>query len=139
MSGALCLASPWPGQARTVWGDHQRFKETYFTQYPGYYFTGDGARRDEDGYYWITGRIDDVLNVSGHRLGTAEIESALVAHEAVAEAAVVGYPHPIKGQGIYAYVLLDVRLRGQRTTRAARRGAQGAGAPRDRRPSRRPT
>ena len=106
VSGALCLGTPWPGQARTVWGDHHRFKETYFTQYPGYYFTGDGVRRDEDGYYWITGRIDDVLNVSGHRLGTAEIESALVAHEAVAEAAVVGFPHPIKGQGIYAYVLL---------------------------------
>ncbi|MBI5607473.1 MAG: acetate--CoA ligase [Deltaproteobacteria bacterium] len=107
VSGALCLASPWPGQARTVFGDHKRFRETYFTQYPGYYFTGDGARRDEDGYYWITGRIDDVINVSGHRLGTAEIESALVAHEAVAEAAVVGYPHPIKGQGIYCYVLLN--------------------------------
>jgi acetyl-CoA synthetase len=106
VSGALCLGTPWPGQARTVWGDHHRFKETYFTQYPGHYFTGDGVRRDEDGYYWITGRIDDVLNVSGHRLGTAEIESALVAHEAVAEAAVVGFPHPIKGQGIYAYVLL---------------------------------
>ena len=107
VSGALCLATPWPGQARTVWGDHQRFKETYFSQYKGYYFTGDGCRRDEDGYYWITGRIDDVLNVSGHRLGTAEVESALVAHEAVAEAAVVGYPHPIKGQGIYAYVTLS--------------------------------
>ena len=106
VSGALCLASPWPGQARTVWGDHQRFRETYFSQYKGYYFTGDGCRRDEDGYYWITGRIDDVLNVSGHRLGTAEVESALVAHEAVAEAAVVGFPHAIKGQGIYAYVLL---------------------------------
>ena len=106
VSGALCLATPWPGQARTVWGDHQRFKETYFTQYKGYYFTGDGCRRDDDGYYWITGRIDDVLNVAGHRLGTAEVESALVAHEAVAEAAVVGYPHPIKGQGIYAYVLV---------------------------------
>ena len=106
VSGALCLSAPWPGQARTVYGDHQRFKETYFTQYPGYYFTGDGVRRDEDGYYWITGRIDDVLNVSGHRLGTAEIESALVAHEAVAEAAVVGFPHEIKGQGIYAYVAL---------------------------------
>jgi acetyl-CoA synthetase len=106
VSGALCLGGPWPGQARTVWGDHHRFKETYFTQYPGYYFTGDGARRDEDGYYWITGRIDDVLNVSGHRLGTAEVESALVAHDAVAEAAVVGFPHPIKGQGIYAYVFL---------------------------------
>ncbi|MBM3991335.1 MAG: acetate--CoA ligase [Planctomycetes bacterium] len=107
VSGALCLASPWPGQARTVWGDHQRFKETYFTQYKGLYFTGDGCTRDEDGYYWITGRIDDVLNVSGHRLGTAEVESALVAHDAVAEAAVVGFPHDIKGQGIYAYVLLN--------------------------------
>jgi len=107
VAGALCLAAPWPGQARTVWGDHQRFKQTYFTQFPGYYFTGDGCRRDEDGYYWITGRIDDVLNVSGHRLGTAEIESALVAHEAVAEAAVVGCPHPIKGEGIYCYVLLN--------------------------------
>jgi acetyl-CoA synthetase len=106
VAGALCLATPWPGQARTVWGDHQRFRQTYFSQYPGYYFTGDGVRRDEDGYYWITGRIDDVLNVSGHRLGTAEIESALVAHEAVAEAAVVGFPHPIKGTGIYAYVTL---------------------------------
>ena len=106
VSGALCLTSPWPGQARTVWGDHQRFKETYFTQFPGKYFTGDGCRRDEDGYYWITGRIDDVLNVSGHRLGTAEVESALVAHEAVAEAAVVGFPHAVKGEGIYAYVLL---------------------------------
>ena len=106
VSGALCLSTPWPGQARTVWGDHGRFRDTYFTTYPGYYFTGDGCRRDEDGYYWITGRIDDVLNVSGHRLGTAEVESALVAHDAVAEAAVVGYPHPIKGQGIYAYVTL---------------------------------
>jgi acetyl-CoA synthetase len=106
VAGALCLGSPWPGQARTVYGDHQRFKETYFSQYPGYYFTGDGVRRDEDGYYWITGRIDDVLNVSGHRLGTAEVESALVAHEAVAEAAVVGFPHAIKGQGVYAYVTL---------------------------------
>ena len=106
VSGALCLGTPWPGIARTVWGDHHRFKETYFTQYPGLYFTGDGCRRDEDGYYWITGRIDDVLNVSGHRLGTAEVESALVAHEAVAEAAVVGYPHSSKGQGIYAYVIV---------------------------------
>ena len=106
VSGALCLNSAWPGQARTIHGDHHRFKETYFTQYPGYYFTGDGARRDEDGYYWITGRIDDVINVSGHRLGTAEIESALVAHEAVAEAAVVGYPHEVKGTAIYAYVVL---------------------------------
>jgi len=107
VSGALCLGTPWPGQARTVWGDHQRFKETYFTKYKGLYFTGDGCRRDEDGYYWITGRIDDVLNVSGHRLGTAEVESALVAHPAVAEAAVVGFPHDIKGQGIYAYVILS--------------------------------
>jgi acetyl-CoA synthetase len=112
VTGALCLATPWPGQARTVHGDHQRFKETYFTAYPGYYFTGDGCRRDEDGYYWITGRIDDVLNVSGHRIGTAELESALVAHESVAEAAVVGYPHPIKGQGIYAYVVLTNEFTG---------------------------
>ena len=106
VTGNLCIERTWPGQARTVYGDHQRFHETYFTQYPGYYFTGDGCRRDEDGYYWITGRVDDVINVSGHRLGTAEVESALVAHEAVAEAAVVGYPHAIKGQGIFAYVLL---------------------------------
>ena len=102
--GALVLSRPWPAIMRTVYGDHQRFIDTYFKQYPGYYFTGDGARRDADGYYWITGRIDDVLNVSGHRLGTAEIESALVLHAQVAEAAVVGYPHDIKGQGIYAYV-----------------------------------
>jgi acetyl-CoA synthetase len=114
VSGALCLASPWPGQARTVWGDHQRFKETYFASFKGLYFTGDGCRRDEDGYYWITGRIDDVLNVSGHRLGTAEVESALVAHEAVAEAAVVGFPHSIKGQGIYAYVIVSSEYRGGR-------------------------
>ncbi len=93
---------------RTVYGQHERFKEMYFTRVPGYYFTGDGCRRDEDGYYWITGRIDDVINVSGHRLGTAEVESALVSHPAVAEAAVVGYPHEIKGQGIYAYVTLKV-------------------------------
>ena len=104
--GVLCIADSWPGQMRTVWGDHQRFMETYFQQYPGYYFTGDGCRRDEDGYYWITGRVDDVINVSGHRMGTAEVESALVAHEKVAEAAVVGYPHQVKGQGIYAYVTL---------------------------------
>ncbi|MCS5603433.1 MAG: AMP-binding protein, partial [Paracoccus sp.] len=104
--GVLCIADSWPGQMRTVWGDHKRFEETYFQQYPGYYFTGDGCRRDEDGYYWITGRVDDVINVSGHRMGTAEVESALVAHEKVAEAAVVGYPHPVKGQGIYAYVTL---------------------------------
>jgi acetyl-CoA synthetase len=115
VSGALCMASPWPGQARTVYGDHHRFKETYFTAYPGYYFTGDGCRRDEDGYYWITGRIDDVLNVSGHRLGTAEIESALVAHDSVAEAAVVGYSHPIKGTGVYAYVVLTSGYSGQST------------------------
>ncbi|HSQ08542.1 MAG TPA: acetate--CoA ligase [Chromatiaceae bacterium] len=102
--GALVLMRPWPAQMRTVYGDHQRYVDTYFKQYPGSYFTGDGARRDADGYYWITGRIDDVLNVSGHRLGTAEIESALVLHPHVAEAAVVGYPHDIKGQGIYAYV-----------------------------------
>ncbi len=104
--GALAISRPWPGIMRTVYGDHQRFKETYFAMYPGYYFSGDGARRDEDGYYWITGRVDDVINVSGHRMGTAEIESALVLHEAVAEAAVVGYPHDLKGQGIYAYVTL---------------------------------
>jgi acetyl-CoA synthetase len=91
---------------RTVWGDHERFQDTYFSQYKGYYFSGDGCRRDEDGYYWITGRVDDVINVSGHRMGTAEVESALVAHAKVAEAAVVGYPHEIKGQGIYAYVTL---------------------------------
>jgi acetyl-CoA synthetase len=104
--GVLCISDSWPGQMRTLWGDHARFEEAYFSQYPGYYFTGDGCRRDEDGYYWITGRVDDVLSVSGHRLGTAEVESALVAHPKVAESAVVGYPHPIKGQGIYAYVTL---------------------------------
>ncbi|MSP42317.1 MAG: acetate--CoA ligase [Alphaproteobacteria bacterium] len=106
-SGNLCLTDSWPGQMRTVYGDHQRFIETYFTTYPGKYFTGDGCRRDEDGYYWITGRVDDVINVAGHRMGTAEVESALVAHPKVAEAAVVGYPHDIKGQGIYAYVTLN--------------------------------
>jgi acetyl-CoA synthetase len=106
VEGALCLKRSWPGQARTIYKDHARFKETYFSQYKGLYFTGDGCKRDEDGYYWVTGRIDDVLNVSGHRLGTAEVESALVEHEAVVEAAVVGYPHDIKGQGIYAYVVL---------------------------------
>ncbi len=105
-SGNLCIADSWPGQMRTVFGDHQRFVDTYFKAYPGKYFTGDGARRDADGYYWITGRVDDVINVAGHRLGTAEIESALVAHPKVSEAAVVGYPHDIKGQGIYAYVTL---------------------------------
>ena len=104
--GVLCISDSWPGQMRTVYGDHQRFVDTYFSQYKGYYFTGDGCRRDADGYYWITGRVDDVINVSGHRMGTAEVESALVAHAKVAEAAVVGYPHAIKGQGIYAYVTL---------------------------------
>ena len=102
--GALCIKHSWPGQMRTVWGDHERFIQTYFSTFPGMYMTGDGARRDEDGYYWITGRVDDVMNVSGHRLGTAEIESALVLHPSVAEAAVVGYPHDIKGEAIYAYV-----------------------------------
>ncbi|WP_457674085.1 AMP-binding enzyme, partial [Thiolapillus sp.] len=105
-SGNLAIKHPWPSMMRTVYGDHKRFYETYFQMYPGYYFTGDGAKRDADGYYWITGRVDDVLNVSGHRLGTAEIESALVLHPKVAEAAVVGYPHEITGQGIYAYVTL---------------------------------
>ena len=105
-SGALVIKNSWPGQMRTVYGDHVRFKETYFSMFPGRYFTGDGARRDENGYYWITGRVDDVINVSGHRMGTAEVESALVLHDAVAEAAVVGFPHDIKGQGIYAYVTL---------------------------------
>tara|TARA_E500000331_G_C17264349_1_gene716567 strand:+ start:1873 stop:3843 length:1971 start_codon:yes stop_codon:yes gene_type:complete len=106
VSGNLAISGSWPGQIRTVFGDHQRCIDTYYSTYTGYYFTGDGARRDEDGYYWITGRVDDVLNVSGHRMGTAEVESALVLHEAVAEAAVVGYPHDIKGQGIYAYITL---------------------------------
>ena len=105
-SGNLVIKRSWPGQMRTVYGDHDRFVQTYFSTYPGYYMTGDGARRDEDGYYWITGRVDDVINVSGHRMGTAEVESALVLHDAVAESAVVGYPHEIKGQGIYAYVTL---------------------------------
>ncbi|BBK45045.1 acetyl-coenzyme A synthetase [Allostella vacuolata] len=116
--GNLCIADSWPGQMRTVYGDHKRFVETYFSTFPGRYFTGDGARRDEDGYYWITGRVDDVINVAGHRLGTAEIESALVAHPKVAEAAVVGYPHDIKGQGIYAYVTL---VAGEATTEALRK------------------
>ena len=104
--GVLAIAESWPGQMRTVWGDHERFEQTYFSQYPGYYFSGDGCRRDADGDYWITGRVDDVINVSGHRMGTAEVESALVAHAKVAEAAVVGYPHEVKGQGIYCYVTL---------------------------------
>ncbi len=105
-TGVLCLKDSWPGQMRTIWGDHERFEKTYFSDYKGYYFSGDGCKRDADGDYWITGRVDDVINVSGHRMGTAEVESALVAHIAVAEAAVVGYPHPIKGQGIYCYVTL---------------------------------
>ena len=107
ISGVLAIKRSWPGQARTIWGDHQRYIETYFSAYTGYYFTGDGCRRDEDGYYWITGRVDDVINVSGHRMGTAEVESALVEHEACAEAAVVAFPHEIKGQGIFAYVILN--------------------------------
>ncbi|HEY4546188.1 MAG TPA: acetate--CoA ligase [Pedomonas sp.] len=116
--GNLVITDSWPGQMRTVYGDHERFFQTYFSTYPGKYFTGDGCRRDEDGYYWITGRVDDVLNVSGHRMGTAEIESALVAHPKVAEAAIVGFPHDIKGQGIYAYVTLNV---GEDPTEALRK------------------
>jgi acetyl-CoA synthetase len=106
VSGNLCLKFPWPGMMRTVYGDHERFRQTYFSLYPGKYFTGDGCRRDQDGYYWITGRVDDVINVAGHRLGTAEVEGALGKHLAVAEAAVVGMPHDLKGQGIYAFVTL---------------------------------
>ena len=120
--GVLALADSWPGQMRTIFGDHERFVETYFSQYKGYYFTGDGCRRDKDGYYWITGRVDDVINVSGHRMGTAEVESALVAHPKVAEAAVVGYPHAIKGQGIYAYVTL---MTGEEYTEELRRELVG--------------
>jgi acetyl-CoA synthetase len=115
--GNLCIAQSWPGQMRTVFGDHKRFIETYFSTFKGKYFTGDGARRDEDGYYWITGRVDDVINVAGHRLGTAEVESALVAHQKVAEAAVVGYPHDLKGQGIYAYVTLKAGIEPDETLR----------------------
>jgi acetyl-CoA synthetase len=115
--GCLVIADSWPGQMRTVWGDHDRFFQTYFTTFPGKYFTGDGARRDADGDYWITGRIDDVINVSGHRMGTAEVESALVAHARVAEAAVVGMPHPVKGQGIYAYVTLNANEAGDEALR----------------------
>ena len=107
VEGVLCIANSWPGQMRTVYGDHDRFVKTYFSDYKGYYFSGDGCKRDADGDYWITGRVDDVINVSGHRMGTAEVESALVAHETVSEAAVVGYPHDIKGQGIYVYVTLN--------------------------------
>jgi acetyl-CoA synthetase len=113
----LCLADSWPGQMRTVLNDHKRFVETYFSRFPGKYFTGDGVKRDADGYYWITGRVDDVINVSGHRLGTAEVESALVAHPKVAEAAVVGYPHDIKGTGIYAYVTLKLGVESTDTLR----------------------
>ncbi|MBV9567974.1 MAG: AMP-binding protein, partial [Hyphomicrobiales bacterium] len=116
--GNLCIAKPWPGIMRTLYGDHERFVQTYFSSFPGKYFTGDGCRRDADGYYWITGRVDDVINVSGHRLGTAEVESALVLHAQVAEAAVVGYPHHIKGQGIYAYVTL---MQGVEATDALRK------------------
>ena len=127
--GNLCIADPWPGQMRTVYDDHERFVQTYFSTFNGLYFTGDGARRDADGYYWITGRVDDVINVSGHRMGTAEVESALVAHPKVAEAAVVGYPHDIKGQGIYAYVTLNA---GEEPTRGAAQGVGGLGAARNR-------
>ncbi|MGB3408165.1 MAG: acetate--CoA ligase [Jannaschia sp.] len=116
--GVLCIKDSWPAQMRTVWGDHDRFEKTYFSDYKNYYFTGDGCRRDEDGYYWITGRVDDVINVSGHRMGTAEVESALVAHPKVAESAVVGYPHTVKGQGIYAYVTL---MSGQEPTEELRK------------------
>jgi acetyl-CoA synthetase len=121
-TGNLCIADSWPGQMRSVYGDHQRFIDTYFKTYKGKYFTGDGCRRDEDGYYWITGRVDDVINVSGHRMGTAEVESALVAHPKVAEAAVVGYPHDLKGQGIYAYVTLNL---GEEPSEALRRELVG--------------
>ena len=121
-SGNLCIAASWPGQMRSVYGDHERFVQTYFSTYRGRYFTGDGCRRDEDGYYWITGRVDDVLNISGHRLGTAEIESALVSHPLVAEAAVVGYPHDIKGQGIYCYVTLNAGEEGSEPLEKELRG-----------------
>jgi acetyl-CoA synthetase len=119
VSGNLCLTTSWPGQMRTVWGDHERFFATYFTTYPGRYFTGDGCRRDDDGYYWITGRVDDVINVSGHRIGTAEVESSLVSHDKVAEAAVVAYPHDIKGQAIYAFVTLNAGEEGDAALRKA--------------------
>ncbi len=120
--GNLCIADSWPGQMRTVYGDHDRFIQTYFSNYKGKYFTGDGCRRDKDGYYWITGRVDDVINVSGHRMGTAEVESALVAHDKVSESAVVGYPHDIKGQGIYAYVTL---MTGEKASEALRKELVG--------------
>ena len=127
--GNLCLADSWPGMMRTVFGDHERFVQTYFSTFKGLYFTGDGARRDADGYYWITGRVDDVINVSGHRMGTAEVESALVAHPKVAEAAVVGFPHDLKGQGIYAYVTLKL---GEEPTEALAQGTGRLGAQGDR-------
>ena len=132
--GVLCLKDSWPGQMRTIWGDHERFEKTYFSDYKGYYFSGDGCRRDADGDYWITGRVDDVINVSGHRMGTAEVESALVAHSAVAEAAVVGYPHEIKGQGIYCYVTL---MNDQEAERRPAQGTAQLGPHRDR-PDRQP-
>jgi acetyl-CoA synthetase len=116
-SGNLCLSTSWPGQMRGIWGDARRFFETYFKAYPGLYFTGDGCRRDQDGYYWITGRVDDVINVSGHRIGTAEVESALVSHPKVAEAAVVAYPHDIKGSAIYAFVTLNTGEKGDAALR----------------------
>jgi acetyl-CoA synthetase len=116
--GNLIIKQSWPGQMRTVYGDHERFEQTYFSAYPGNYFTGDGCRRDADGFYWITGRVDDVINVSGHRMGTAEVESSLVAHEAVAESAVVGYPHDIKGQGIYAYVTVRAGIEADEALKA---------------------
>ena len=117
-SGNLVITGSWPGQIRTVYGDHQRVIDTYYSAYEGFYFTGDGARRDSDGYYWITGRVDDVINVSGHRMGTAEVESALVLHNSVAEAAVVGFPHEIKGEGIYAYVTLMNDVKGNEKLRS---------------------
>jgi acetyl-CoA synthetase len=120
--GVLAIKESWPSQMRTVYGDHDRFVKTYFEAYKGYYFTEDGCKRDKDGYYWITGRVDDVLNVSGHRMGTAEIESALVAHKDVAEAAVVGYPHEVKGQGIYCYVTLNASAEYTEELRTALRG-----------------
>ena len=135
-SGNLVILDSWPGQMRTVYGDHERFVQTYFSTYPGMYFTGDGCRRDADGYYWITGRVDDVINVSGHRLGTAEVESALVSHPKVAEAAVVGYPHDIKGQGIYCYVTL---IPGNQPSEELQQGAGGARAGRRSARSPRPT
>ena len=132
--GNLVILDSWPGQMRTVYGDHDRFVQTYFSTFPGMYFTGDGARRDADGYYWITGRVDDVINVSGHRMGTAEVESALVAHPKVAEAAVVGMPHDLKGQGIYAYVTLKA---GEEPTEALRRSWSPGSARRSARSPRR--